>query len=130
MALNIDKEIFIALSRVYLPEFIRRTPGTGVTSKSWDLEMRGGAFVFSNPRGEIVLYLEEGTQPHIIRPKNKKALRWTNDSGIAQFAKYVNHPGFAARKFIESIIEDENLYIKFSDVLWGLVENKIVKAFK
>ena len=36
--------------------------------------------------------LEEGSKPHVIRPKNKKALRFTIGNQVI-FAKQVNHPG-------------------------------------
>ena len=73
---ELDKHIYFALSKVYLTEFIRRTPRkTGITANAWDLVDNGnGTFSFLNPHGEIILFLEEGTEPHLIRPKNKKAL--------------------------------------------------------
>jgi hypothetical protein len=40
-------------------------------------------------------YLEEGTKPHIIRPKTKKALRF-KVGGRTVFAAFVNHPGTKA----------------------------------
>jgi hypothetical protein len=44
------------------------------------------------------LFVHWGTRPHVIRPKNKKALRWPSGSGGATrfvFAKFVRHPGYA-----------------------------------
>lgn len=52
-------------------------------------------------------YVEEGTRPHIIVPKNKKALMWEN--GI--FAKRVKHPGFTGRKFVQRSIDETNINI-------------------
>lgn len=46
-------------------------------------------------------YLEEGTPPHVIRPKNKKALFW---SGAAHPVKKVNHPGTKAYPIIEDTL--------------------------
>lgn len=40
------------------------------------------------------LFVHWGTKPHVIRPKDKKALRWPVASGFA-FAKVVRHPGYA-----------------------------------
>lgn len=48
-------------------------------------------------------YVEDGTKPHIIRPKTKKALRFNNT-----FAKKVNHPGFTGRKFIKKSLDETN----------------------
>lgn len=38
-------------------------------------------------------YVHWGTRPHVIRPKNKKALRWPA-GGKFRFAKKVHHPGY------------------------------------
>lgn len=57
-------------------------------------------------------YVEQGTRPHVIRPKNRKALRFPADAGSARlsgsprtggrvrFAKRVNHPGTRAQPFM------------------------------
>ncbi len=66
-------------------------------------------------------YVEEGTRPHIIRPRNGRALRFVGGSGrISQpgpnqrvatlgggvvFAKVVNHPGSPARPWFRPITE-------------------------
>lgn len=44
-------------------------------------------------------YLEDGTPPHVIRPKNKKALYW---KGAAHPVKQVNHPGTKGFNTIEN----------------------------
>lgn len=55
--------------------------------------------------GSIIgLYMEEGTAPHVIRPKNKKALRFTV-GGSTIFAKSVNHPGIKARPIVEPTVQ-------------------------
>lgn len=45
-------------------------------------------------------YVEEGTPPHLIRPKYRKALRWGVEGGFA-FARLVHHPGTRATRFLE-----------------------------
>lgn len=40
-------------------------------------------------------WLEDGTKPHVIRPRNAKTLRFKGRSGIV-FAKVVHHPGTPA----------------------------------
>lgn len=45
--------------------------------------------------------LEEGTPPHVIRPKNKKALYWR---GAAHPVKKVNHPGTRGYPVIEDTL--------------------------
>lgn len=44
-------------------------------------------------------YVHEGTKPHVIRPRNKKWLRWPAGSGF-RFAKTVMHPGTKPDQFI------------------------------
>jgi len=39
------------------------------------------------------VFVNFGTRPHKIRPKNKKALRWAGPGGFI-FATEVNHPGY------------------------------------
>lgn len=61
------------------------------------------------PNGRIVghdlkeapqaLWVNLGTKPHEIRPKNKKALRWVAGSRFA-FAKVVKHPGYQGDAYI------------------------------
>ena len=48
------------------------------------------------------LHVEYGTKAHIIRPKNKKALRWASGGGAGgwAFAKSVKHPGTTAQPFL------------------------------
>lgn len=38
-------------------------------------------------------YTDEGTRPHVIRPRSKKVLRF-KVGGRVVFARQVNHPGF------------------------------------
>jgi len=44
-------------------------------------------------------FLHDGTKPHIISRKNKKALRWIA-GGKFRFAKSIKHPGTAPDPFI------------------------------
>lgn len=46
------------------------------------------------------LFVHWGTNPHIIKPKNKKALRWPSGGAFA-FAKQVSHPGNKPDKWLE-----------------------------
>ena len=40
-----------------------------------------------------VRFVHDGTRPHVIRPKDRMALRWPIAGGFA-FSKKVNHPGY------------------------------------
>ena len=55
-------------------------------------------------------YVELGTRPHIIRPKNASVLAWGGErrlsgrlrtgSSATSFAKYVHHPGTKAQPYL------------------------------
>lgn len=44
-------------------------------------------------RAPHAIFVHWGTKPHIIKPKNKKALRWVSGNGFV-FARIVRHPGY------------------------------------
>lgn len=48
--------------------------------------------------------VEEGTRPHIIRPKNKKYLYW---EGANHPVKFVRHPGTKAKPYLVPALESE-----------------------
>ena len=68
------------------------TPRTGNLQNSigWRAESDTKAVVFAE--AEYVPFVEFGTKPHVIRPKDRKALFFVKN-GKKIFAKKVNHPG-------------------------------------
>ena len=55
------------------------------------VEARGNTFIMYVAHGvRYGRYLEQGTRPHVILPKRKKALYW---NGAEHPVKRVNHPG-------------------------------------
>lgn len=52
-------------------------------------------------RAHYARFVEDGTRPHVIRPRTAKALRFTV-GGQVVFARYVNHPGTRARPFMRN----------------------------
>ncbi|MGL5712424.1 MAG: hypothetical protein ACRCX2_05340, partial [Paraclostridium sp.] len=73
----------------------------GLSGKS---ESRGSSFTISLSHGvDYGGILEEGSKPHVIRPKNKKALYWR---GASHPVKQVNHPGTKGKPIIEPTIND------------------------
>lgn len=46
------------------------------------------------------LWVNLGTRPHKIRPKNKSVLRWVGAGGRFVFAKEVNHPGYIGDAYL------------------------------
>ena len=49
-------------------------------------------------RAPHAMFVHWGTSPHVIRPKNKRVLRWPLPGGFA-FAKKVNHPGYEGHPY-------------------------------
>ena len=70
-----------------------------ITTKMGDLE---ATIHTSNVKYAIIV--EKGSKPHIIRPKNKKALYW---KGAKRPVKLVNHPGSKAKPYLEPAFESE-----------------------
>lgn len=50
-------------------------------------------------------YIEYGTEPHEIKPKDKEALRWFDENDNPVFAKSVDHPGTQAQPFLRPAID-------------------------
>ena len=50
-------------------------------------------------RAPHAVFVQLGTRPHEIRPKNKKALRWASGGGFF-FAGKVNHPGYKGDAYL------------------------------
>lgn len=57
-------------------------------------------------RANYSVFVHNGTDPHIIRPRNARALRFTS-GGQVVFARYVNHPGTRARPFLWNAAAEE-----------------------
>ncbi|WP_183128079.1 MULTISPECIES: hypothetical protein [Clostridium] len=61
--------------------------------------------------------LEDGSPPHVIRPKNKKALYW---KGAKHPVKLVHHPGTKGYPIIKPTMENNKYKIRDSVIkLWG-----------
>lgn len=81
---------------------------------------------FDNLYGEVKvnekygIFLEEGTDPFIMYPRNKKALFWP---GAAHPVKSVRNPGIKARPFFQPAIESSHPFVEsqFSAVADTLV---------
>lgn len=65
--------------------------------------------VGSNDR--VARYLEYGTRPHVIRPRNARALRFVS-GGRVVFARAVNHPGTRPYRWLERSGEQGGAYAK------------------
>lgn len=49
---------------------------------------------------EYSLFVHNGTAPHVIRPRNARALAFPGRDGRTVFAMRVNHPGMQANPFL------------------------------
>ncbi|MFD4314983.1 hypothetical protein [Streptomyces sp. NPDC058548] len=82
----------------------REAPGSMGRYITWKVENgpQGlqGVIVCDHPATRFVL---DGTRPHIIRPRRKKALRF-EVRGEVVFAKFVRHPGTRANNFLRDAL--------------------------
>lgn len=61
----------------------------------------GGYEIYHDPRiAPHAKFVHWKTKPHLIKPKNKKALRWAS-GGRFHFAKQVKHPGYKGDPWFE-----------------------------
>lgn len=74
---------------------------TGTMARSFNPATIGRLFARWYPRVDYAPHVQFGTKPHIIEPKNGKALYW---KGAAHPVKRVNHPGSRPKKFMEKIL--------------------------
>lgn len=99
--------------------FISRT---GQLERSIDVKFNENSGIVyidsqSAPHGPFV---HEGTAPHSIFPKNKKALRWAPQGGGAfQFARVVHHKGTKADPFLFNALKNKkddirNIFAKYT----------------
>ena len=71
----------------------------GIITDVGNMEVTGHTSNIKYARG-----VEEGTRPHVIRAKNKKALYW---KGAKHPVKSVRHPGSRAKPFLIPAFEKE-----------------------
>lgn len=68
-------------------------------------DSRGPAFLIGSDHPIAELHAK-GTRPHVILPRNARALRFTVAGGDVVFAKRVNHPGTRANPYLEQALEE------------------------
>ena len=77
---------------------------TGHLRRSIGNFRRGMTVTVHTSNVKYAIIVEKGSKPHIIRPKNKKALYW---KGASRPIKLVNHPGSRAKPFLIPAFESE-----------------------
>ena len=98
---NVKRDILLKTANEFLQTIRFLAPrDTGEYANSWVVQkVDSNSVTIGTPHGDLAIYLEYGTAPHPIFPKNKKALHWVDGSGD-HFALYVRHPGFPAMPHI------------------------------
>jgi hypothetical protein len=128
---RLSKIVFESLYEVYLVALQDATPvDTGLVRSSWDLvEESPFNYAFINLQGNVCIFLEEGTKPHLILPKKAKALRFEVGrkerlslkaplgNATIVYAKSVKHPGTEALYFIKGVFDSEKNFGEFRKVL-------------
>jgi hypothetical protein len=75
---------------------------TGFLAQTFKAELSTGMLRWF-PTASYAPYVEFGTAPHTILPKDKKALFWP---GAAHPVRSVNHPGTKPNQFMERIVSE------------------------
>ena len=92
---------------------------TGFLTQSFRAELTAGMLKWF-PTASYAPFVEFGTAPHVIVPKNGKALYWP---GAAHPVAKVNHPGSKANQFMERILaaSQEEIDAQFGNALQSIV---------
>jgi hypothetical protein len=75
---------------------------SGFLAQTFKAELTTGMLTWS-PTASYAPFVEFGTAPHVILPKDKKALFWP---GAAHPVSKVNHPGTKPNQFMERIVAE------------------------
>jgi hypothetical protein len=100
------------LAAYFLNVIKERTPRkTGDTAKSWTIHYHKSGDTVTweiTPDGkeDIVTFLEFGTKPHVIEPKDEDGVLVFEIEGETIFAKKVFHPGTKPLGFVRLTQED------------------------
>jgi len=101
--IEIDASDFLnAVSLDINAALVRKAPvdtGRLKNSVKWEVNYKDSSIDFYMV--DYASDVEFGTKPHVIVPKNKKALHWKS-GGKDVFAKKVNHPGTRPQPFIRN----------------------------
>jgi len=107
---NLD-DVFLAtlndLGNFLITKIQERAPtSTGNYGASWFIkEVDSEHLIVDTPHGDLAVFLEFGTQPHVILPKDKKVLSWIGPDGVRRFATIVFHPGTPPMPHVRPAIE-------------------------
>lgn len=79
---------------------------TGAMLRSLRIEKTGPMSYRISAGGQMAPYtkfVHDGTRPHVIKPRNKRMLRWPTGGAGFIFARQVNHPGYKGDPWFDDI---------------------------
>jgi hypothetical protein len=121
---EMDRAMDAAVDVVANEARLRAPSKTGELANSIGVAV-GGSFRADTLTGVVsagaphALAVEDGTRPHVIRPRFRRALRFPSAGGRGgfAFAKKVHHPGTDPKPFLEPALESK------ADEIVGLFED-------
>ena len=119
----VERAVLQAVAEDTKTVIMRKTPvKTGRLRSAWELHMihlPGLSMALISNSVSYAAYVEEGTAPHIIRPRNRMALHWSSrfigplqrgsrqSRTVGHFARVVHHPGTRGRHMVSSTVSRE-----------------------
>lgn len=113
LIVNAATESFVDDTHDYIDAGRGFTPHTGQLQQSinWHPAGNGSAEVFA--QAQYAAFVELGSQPHVIGPKDRKALRFPVAGGAGfGFAKVINHPGSKPHPFFFADLDDRKQHMQ------------------
>lgn len=101
---SLEREVILQMSQVAYDEIQREADKHTVSGALFDSvynrQVDGGREVGHDPkRAPHARWVVFGSRPHVIKPKERKALRWPSGDRFA-FARAVNHPGYSGDDYM------------------------------
>ena len=101
--LRVAERQVVNRAKILCPVDTGRLRASIKSKRSGFFTLRPKATVYSNVA--YAGFVNDGTRPHIIRPRRAKALRFRMNGRIV-YAQVVNHPGTRARPFLDRALEE------------------------
>jgi phosphatidylserine/phosphatidylglycerophosphate/cardiolipin synthase-like enzyme len=91
---------------------------TGGMIRSLNSTLKGNTYTIEHSlqKAPHAAFVHWGTRPHVIKPRNKKALRFPVGGAFA-FARQVNHPGYKGDPYFVTIATPERVHSLFAAFL-------------
>ena len=88
---------------------------TGALARSIKNSFRGGEYRIWHDAQHAphAAFVHWGSRAHVIKPKQRKALRWPIGGGFV-FARWVKHPGYAGDQYVVTEGSPDKIFDAFS----------------